>query len=180
MKNLLILFFSFFLLTGFESLSDELNNFEVENKTPAFWEVEQDSTKIKALNSNFEFELTFYVDNFMPRSPQCISNKRIKDIKFDVDVYKRAQKGDSNWQKMIDRMRIDFSNAGFFEEKKVYGSNLIKNNASFKVGDVVHIGTLQFLAPLTCEKVDKMTMKVMGIVVRGKSLPPLEMQLNLK
>lgn len=161
-------------------MSDELNTFEVENKTPTFWEVEQDSTKIKALNNDFEFELTFYVDNFMPRSPQCISNKRIKDIKFDVDVYKRAQKGDSNWQKMIDRMRIDFSNTGFFEEKKVYGSNLIKNNASFRVGDVVHIGTLQFLAPLTCEKVDKMTMKVTGIVIRGKKLPPLEMQLNLK
>lgn len=180
MKNILVLLFSFFFLTGFESLSDELHTFEIENKTPATWEVEQDSTKIKAYNQAFDFELTFYVDTFMPNSPQCISNKRIKDIKFDIDVYKRAQKGDYNWAKMIERMRILFTNTNFVEEKRVYGSNLIKNNATFKLGEIVHIGTLQFLAPLTCDKVNMMTMKVTGIVVKGKALPPLEMQFKLQ
>ena len=131
MKKILLFVTAFFGLCGFESLSDELGQFEVENKTQNAWEVEQNSTEIKAYNKEFDLELKFYVDNFMPNSPLCLSNKRIKDIKFDVDIYKRAQKGDMNWAKMVDRMRILFTNIGFSEEKRVYGSNLIKNNTIF-------------------------------------------------
>ena len=180
MKKGVLLIAVFFGLCGFESLSDEVDKFEVENKTPNAWEVEQNTTEIKAYNKEFDFELTFYVDNFMPNSPQCLSNKRIKDIKFDIDIYKRAQKGDSGWTKMVERMRILFTNTGFSEEKRIYGSNLTKNNANFEIGQVVHIGTLQFLAPLTCEKVNGMTMRVTGITVRGRTLPPLEFYFNLK
>ena len=54
-----------------------------------------------------------------------------------------------------------------------------ESNGVFKVGEVVHIGTLQFLAPLTCEKVDNMKMRVTGLTVRGKQLPPLEIQFKL-
>lgn len=180
MKKFLLSAIAFLGLCGFESLSDQIDKFEVENKTPNAWEVEQSSTEIKAYNEEFEFELTFYVDNFMPNSPQCLSSKRIKDIKFDIDIYKRAQRGDSNWIKMVERMRILFSKTGFSEEKRIYGSNLTKNNATFEVGQVVHIGTLQFLAPLTCEKVDQMSMRVTGITVRGRTLPPLEFSFKLK
>lgn len=180
MKKFLTLFSAILFLSGFESLSDTLSNFEIENRTPNTWEIEQSATEVKAYNHDYDFELTFYVDNFMPNSPQCLSNKRIKDIKFDVDIYKKAQAGDSNWAKMVDRMRILFTNTGFSEEKRVYGSNLLKNNTSFNIGEVVHIGTLQFLAPLTCQKVDKMTMKIIGINVRGRMLPPLEFYIKLK
>ena len=85
MKKGLLLLISFLSLCGFESLSDEIDKFEVENKTQNAWEVEQSTTEIKAYNKEFDFEMTFYVDNFMPHSPQCLSNKRIKDIKFDFN-----------------------------------------------------------------------------------------------
>ena len=116
----------------------------------------------------------------MPNSPFCITNKRIKDIKFDIDIYKRVQKGDTDWSKMVDRMRIVFSNTGFSEQKRIYGSNLLKNNTTAKVGETVHIGTLQFLSPLTCEKVNNMKMSVSGITVRGRALPPLEFVFTLE
>ena len=179
MKKFFVLGLAFFGLCGFDSLSNQINSFEIENKTPTTWEVEQSTTEIKAYNPTADMELTFYVNTFMPNSPQCLSNKRIRDIKFDIDVYKKAQKGDTGWHKMIERMRILFTNRGFSEEKRVYGSNLLKSNGVFKVGEVVHIGTLQFLAPLTCEKVDNMKMRVTGLTVRGKQLPPLEIQFKL-
>lgn len=180
MKKFLVLCVAFFGLCGFESLSEQVHDFEVENKSPFNWEIQQNGGVIKAFNANSQLELTFYVDTFMPNSPQCLSNKRIKDIKFEIDVYKRAQKGDSSWAKMVERARILFSGYGFREEKRVYGSNLIKNNASFKIDEVVHIGTLQFLAPLTCEKVDNMRMSISGFTVRGRSVPPLDLLFKLE
>jgi len=179
MKKYLALVCSLFTLCGFDSLSGETNMYQAENKTPDAWEIEQNENQIKAYNQEYEMELVFYVDAFMPNSPQCRSNKRIKDIKFDIDVYKRAQKGDTGWAKMIERIRIVFSNTGFSEEKRIYGSTLIKNSAIYQVGDIVQIGTLQFLAPLTCSQVDNMTMRVSGLVVRGRSLPPLEIHFKL-
>ena len=113
MKKFIVLGLSFIGLCGFESLSDQVQKFEIENKTPTAWEVEQSTTEIKAYNPTAEIELTFYVYNFMPNSPQCLSNKRIRDIKFDIDIYKKAQKGDSAWAKMVERMRILFTNRGF-------------------------------------------------------------------
>ena len=180
MKKTVLLVFSFFILCGFESLSDQIHNFTVENKTPASWEVKQENSVIKAYNNTNGLELNFYVENFMPNSPQCVSNKRIKDIKFDLDIYKQVQKGDSNWVKMIERMRINFVIPGSSEEKRVYGSNLIKNNAVFKEKSVVHIGILQFLNPFPCDKVDNMQMKITGITVRGRPLPPLELLFKLE
>ena len=179
MKKFLILCFVVFLSCGFESLSGMIRSFDVENKTPSAWDVEQENSLIKAYNKTYDMELTIYADNFMPNSPQCLSNKRIKDIKFDIDIYKKAQKGDTNWAKMVERMRLYFSGSGISEEKRVYGSNLLKNNSPAKIDSVVHIGTLQFLSPLTCEKVDKMRLKITGIVVRGRPLPPLELQFKL-
>ncbi len=180
MKKILSLMFAPLFLCGFESLSDQIETFEIKNLSEAAWEVEQASTTIKAYNKSAEIELTFYVDNFMPNSPQCLSNKRIKDIKFDIDIYKRAQKGDTNWAKMFDRMRINFRGPAFREEKRIYGSNLIKNNESFKVGAIVHIGTIQFLAPLTCEKVDDMRMTITGIETPTRKLAPLDILFKLK
>lgn len=179
MKKFLILCAAFFCLCGFESLSERVHDFEVENKSPFNWEIQQNGSVIKAFNENFQLELTFYVDNFMPNSPQCLSNKRIKDIKFEIDIYKKAQKGDSSWTKMVERARVLFSGNGFREEKRIYGSNLIKNNSTFKIDDVVHIGTLQFLAPLTCEKVDNMRMSINGFTVRGRSVPALDLVFKL-
>ena len=180
MKKVLAVCVALFGLCGFESLSDQVHNFEVENKSTNSWEIEQSGSVVKALNKDSQMELTFYVDNFMPNSPQCLSNKRIKDIKFEIDIYKKAQKGDSSWSKMVERARIMFSGNGFREEKRVYGSNLIKNSTTVRVDEVVHIGTLQFLAPLTCEKGDNMRMSVSGFTVRGRSLPPLDLVFKLK
>ena len=180
MKKFLISFAAVLALCGFESLSCDVHNFSVENKSGSSWEIDQTSTEIKAYNKDFDFELTFYVDTFMPNSPLCLTNKRIKDIKFDIDIYKRAQKGDTDWAKMVERMRIVFSNTGFSEEKKVYGSNLLKNNTQAQIGEIVHIGTLQFLSPLTCEKINNMKMSVTGMVVRGRPIPPLEFVITLQ
>ena len=87
MKKVLAVFFALFGLCGFESLSDQVHNFEVENKSTNSWEIEQSGSVVKALNKDSQMELTFYVDSFMPNSPQCLSNKRIKDIKFEIDIY---------------------------------------------------------------------------------------------
>ena len=179
MKKILAMCFAVFGLAGFEGLSLQLHTFDVENLNASAWSVSQDGTTIKAYNHANSLELTFFVDSFLPQSPQCLSNKRIKDIKFDIDVYKRAQKGDSNWAKMLERMKISFIGKGFSEEKRVYGSNLIKNNVSFRVGEVVHIGTLQFLTPYPCDAVDRMKMRVTDISVQGKRLPPLEFMIKL-
>ena len=48
MKNILCLVIAFFSLCGFESLSDEIDKFEINNNTPNTWEVEQSATEIKA------------------------------------------------------------------------------------------------------------------------------------
>jgi len=179
MRKILIQIFIVFGLCGFQSLSGQVHDFDIENKTPNTWLVEQQNSVIKAYNTVYDLELTIYTDTFLPNSPQCLSNKRIKDIKFDIDIYKKAQKGDKGWAKMVERMRIYFTGSGVSEEKRVYGSNLLKNNSQFNQGEVVHIGTLQFLAPLTCEKVDNMRMRVTGIVVQGRTLPPLELLFKL-
>jgi len=179
MKKFLILAFTFLGLCGFESLSDNLHDFDVENKTPDTWEVEIKNMVVKAFNETYQLELSFNVASFLPNSPQCLSNKRIKDIKFDIDVYKRVQKGDSGFAKMIERMRLYFTGSGVAEEKRIYGSNLLKKDSFAQEGSIIHVGTLQFLAPLTCKKVDKMTLKATGIVVRGRPLPPLEMVFKL-
>ncbi|MBR2299991.1 MAG: hypothetical protein IJ870_05410 [Alphaproteobacteria bacterium] len=179
MKKFFTLCAFVFLTCGFESISEQIHSFDVENKSPSAWEVETQNAQIKAYNATYDLELTLYVNSFMPNSPQCLSNKRIKDIKFEIDFYKKVQKGDTNWAKMVERVRLNFTGSGISEEKKVYGSNLLKNNAPAKIGSVVHIGSLLFLSPLTCEKVDNMRLKLTGIVIRGRVLPPLELQFTL-
>ncbi|MBO4284816.1 MAG: hypothetical protein J5895_01110 [Alphaproteobacteria bacterium] len=179
-KKLLSLFVCLFVLCGFESLSGQTDHFFVENLSPADWEIKQTGSSINAYNKAFDFELVFYVDSIIPSSPQCVSNKRIKDIKFNIDVYKRAQQGDTGWAKMVERMQIRFVGIGYDVQKKIYGSNLTKNNASYALGEVVHIGTLQFLAPYPCKQINNMTMKVTDLRVKNERIPALEMRFKLK
>ena len=54
-------------------------------------------TTIRAVNQKYEVELLFNISDLLPSSPQCVSNKRIKDIKFTLNIYKTAQKGDYDW-----------------------------------------------------------------------------------
>lgn len=180
MKKIVFLICAFFITCGFESLSDQSEVFEIENKTPNFWEIEQAGSVVKAYNEQTQMELTIYTATFMPNSPQCLSNKHIKDIKFDIDIYKKAQKGDQSWVKMVDRMKISFIGRGYSEEKNIYGSNLIKNDLIFNLDDVVHIGTLQFLMPYPCKDIDGLKMRIGNIMVRGRTLPPLELLFKTK
>ena len=180
MKKILSAFCALLMTCGFESISNQSLSFDIENKTPNAWEIEQNGSVIKAYNENSETELTIYVDTFMPSSPQCLSNKRIKDIKFDVDIYKKAQRGDGNWVKMVDRAKITFIGKGYSEERNVYGSNLIKNDLTFKIGDVVHIGTLQFLMPYPCKDIDGLKMRISNIKAQGRPLPTLELLFKAK
>ncbi len=181
MKKIVSLLCVTFALCGFESLSDQADLFNIEVPQSTRWVVEKNGSVIKAYYPPKEIELTFYVDSFMPNSQQCLSNKRIKDIKFDVDVYKRFQKGDTNFAKMVERMKINFKGRTFNQENKVYGSNLITKNLSFKEGEIVHVGTLQFLAPYPCEYVNDMQMRITNISPqRGETLPALEWTFKIR
>lgn len=180
MKKYLALCLSTLFIYGFTSLSGNLNEFKIENKTTLDWETESSGTSVKAYNKQYDLELVFNVSPFMPSSALCTSNKRIKDIKFDINIYKKMQKGDAKFGKMVERMRINFSSPGFSEEKRIYGSDLVKDSVTFEVGQTVQIGTLYFLAPLTCKKIDQMKMRITNITIQGRPVPPLEILFELK
>lgn len=179
MKKYLALCCMIFGICGFESLSDSNNEFEIENKTTAEWETELSGTTVKAYNKRYELELDFDASPFMPSSTLCISNKRIKDIKFTVNIYKKMQKGDTKFAKMVERMRINFMAPGISKEKRVYTSTLIGDRVTLNIGDTVPVGKLYFLAPITCNDVNQMRMRITDINVQGRSVPPLEILFKL-
>ncbi len=180
MQKYLALFFSVFLCCGFESLSGHSDEVEIENKTKQNWETEIKGASILAYNKTYELELTFNIAAFLPSSTQCVSNKRIKDIKFDVNVYKKMQKGDDKFYKMFEKMKINFATPRSSKDAKVYTSNLINNRIMFNIGETVPVGTLYFLAPFVCQDVDQMKMRITDITIQGRRVPPLEILLKLK
>ena len=137
------------------------------------WDVSMKSdTTIRAYNEKYEVELLFNISDLLPSSPQCVSNKRIKDIKFTINIYKTAQKGDYDWAKSFEQTRIRFSGRGKTEERKPYGSNLVKNNIKVPAGETVNVGTLQYLSPYTCADIWNATFYVSDMKAGGRGLLP--------
>lgn len=143
------------------------------------WEVSmRDDTTIRAFNAEYAVELLFNISDLLPNSPQCVSNKRIKDIKFTVNIYKTAQDGDYDWAKSFEQMRIRFSGHGKSEDRKPYGSNLVKNNLKVNRGTTVNVGTLQYLSPLTCSDIFGASFYVSDVKAGGKRpLPALQFKI---
>lgn len=148
---------------------------DVKSESTA-WEVKlRNNTTVRAFNEKFQIELLFNISDLLPSSPQCLSNKHIKDIKFTVNIYKTVQEGDLDWAKSFEQMRILFSGNGQSEERKPYGSNLVKNNLKVKSGEMLNIGTLQYLSPLTCSDIWNTSFYVSDMKAGGrKILPPLQ------
>ena len=164
-----------FFLTGFSSLSSMGQALEVISESNS-WEVSmQSNALIKAYNPNAKVELLIDLNNLLPTSPYCVSNKHIKDIKFTVSIHKIADIGESNWTKSFEKTRIYFLGPKKSYERKVYGSNLIKNN--FKAGGgVINVGTLEFLSPITCDDINNTTLRISGM----KNIPLLSFKIKLK
>ena len=164
-----------FFLTGFSSLSSMGQALEVVSESNS-WEVSmQSNALIKAYNPNAKVELLIDLNNLLPTSPYCVSNKHIKDIKFTVSIHKIADKGESNWTKSFEKTRIYFLGSKKSYERKVYGSNLIKNN--FKAGGgIINVGTLEFLSPITCDDINNTTLRISGM----KNIPLLSFKIKLK
>ena len=151
---------------------------EVESES-VDWEVSmQNDTAVRAFNEKYQVELKFNISDLLPSSPQCLSNKRIKDVKFTVNIYKTAQDGDFDWAKSFEQMRIRFSGRGKTEERKPYGSNLVKNNIKVNEGQTLNIGTLQFLSPYVCNDIWNAKFYVSDMKAGGRgNLPALEFQI---
>ena len=60
-----------------------------------------------------------------------------------------------------------------------YGSTLVKNNAKFSEGEIVNIGTLEFLAPFPCDKLDKTRIKLINMRAGNRNLPALDFTVEL-
>ncbi len=168
------------MLCGFSDLSGQAGNIEVESLNRN-WQVSmRNNTTVRAFNEDYQVEILFNLANLLPNSPQCINNKRIKDIQITLNIYKAARRGETNWAKSFEKTRIRFYGRGGMEERKIYGSNLIKNNQRFQPGAVVNIGTLEFLSPYTCQEIDGMSMRVFGMRDGNQTLPDLEFKLGLQ
>ncbi|MBQ8870608.1 MAG: hypothetical protein IJ019_04460 [Alphaproteobacteria bacterium] len=175
MKKFIALTFIIFFVSGFSSLSSMGQSLEVVSESHD-WEVMMLSNDtIKAYNPSSKLELLINLSNLLPSSPYCVSNKRIKDIKFSISIHKIANKGESNWVKSFEKTKIYFSGNGNFEERKVYGSNLIKNNIKAS-GGVINVGTLEFLSPITCDDINNTTLRILGM----KNIPLLSFNIKLK
>lgn len=167
-----------FFLCGFIPLSSLDGKIAVVSKS-ADWEVSNSGANIRAFNQKAKVELIFNLSNLLPSSPYCVSNKKIKDIKFSVSIHKIAKKGESDWTKSFEKTKIYFSGKGGSRERRVYGSNLIKNNIN-ALGGVINVGTLEFLSPITCENIDNMTMRILGMKDGRQNIQPLTFTINLK
>lgn len=166
-------------LCGFTGISGQTSPFEVENNNKN-WEVEYNgNASVRAYHPESEVEIMINLSSLLPSAPLCVSNKRIKDIKFTLNIFKIAQRGDSDWAKSFEKTRISFSRPGESEERRLYGSVLIKNNAKFQVGDVVNIGSLEFLSPFTCDKLDKTRFRITNMRAGGRALPTLDFTIAL-
>ena len=170
--------FAFFFLCAFSEMGNQSFEFNVETKSTS-WVVEmRGSSSVRAFHEPSGTELFFNFSDLMPNSPQCLSNKRIKDIKFTLNIYKKIQKGDYDFAKSFEQTRIRFSGNGKSEERKPYGSNLVKNNLRFSEGETVNIGTLQFLSPITCNDFMNMQLYISDMKAGGRSmLPTLDLKI---
>ena len=149
---------SVFFITGFSSLSSMGQAIDVISESIS-WEVSmQSNAVIKAYNPNAKVELLIDLNNLLPTSVYCVSNKRIKDIKFSISIHKIADKGESNWEKSFEKTRIYFFGKGISDERKVYGSNLIRNNIKANGGVI------------------NMALRISGM----KNIPSLNFKIRLK
>ncbi|MBQ7303583.1 MAG: hypothetical protein IJW75_01515 [Alphaproteobacteria bacterium] len=178
MKKIFYCLICFLFLCGFTPLSSLRGSLFVSSKS-ADWEVSNSGANIRAFNQKAKVELIFNLSDLLPNSPYCVSNKRIKDIKFRVSIHKIAKKGETDWEKSFGRTKIYFSGKGGSRERRVYGSNLIKNNIKAS-GGVINVGTLEFLSPITCENIDNMTMRILGMKDGRQNIQPLTFTINLK
>lgn len=178
MKKCLFLFCAAVMLCGFSDLAGQAGNLELSTQSRD-WEVSlRNNSLVRAFNPESQVEIIIDISSLLPNSPLCVSNKRIKDIKFTLNIYKVAEAGDGNWAKSYEKTRIQFWRPGQSDERKVYGSTLIKNNLVFKPGTVVNVGSLQFLSPITCEDIDGMSMRISGMLAGNRSLPSLEFKIE--
>lgn len=177
MKNFATCLFLIFSLCGFSSLSEQIGSIEIET-TNTNWQITNSGATIKAFNPSSQVELLIDLNNILPTSPYCVSNKKIKDIKLSVSVHKIAKDGESNWEKSFEKTRIYFSGKTDSEERKVFTSNLIKNNHKVKAG-VINVGTLEFLSPITCYDIDNMKMKISGMKNGNRNIPVLDFTIRL-
>ena len=169
-----------FCLCGFTGLSGQTNSFEIKNNNQS-WELERGGgDSVRAYNPDNKVEITINLSSLLPSSPMCVSNERIKDIKFNLNIFKVAMRGDDDWAKSFEKTRIQFSRPGGSEERRIYGSTLIKNNAKFQEGDVVNVGTLEFLSPFTCDNLDKTRMRITNMRASGRNLPTLDFTIELE
>ena len=174
-----VVFFCIFSLCGFSDLSSQSISLDVETNN-SNWNLSISSNAtIKAFNPSSQIELLIEFGNILPSSPYCVSNKRMKDIGFNIQIYKKAKKGDRNWEKSFEKTRVYFSGRGKRGERRVYASNLIKNNVLAKEG-VVYVGTLTFLSPITCQNIDHMNVRITGMKDGGRSVDSLDFTIKLK
>lgn len=178
MKHIFSAFICFFALTGFTDLTQDASNLKVESKTPEWEVVSETQSVIKAFNPQYNLQFTFNVAPFLPDSPQCRNFKRIKDIKYRINIYKVASAQDTNWTRSFSQMRITFSGNGIVQETRVYGSNLIKDNYKAKTGSTVNVGTLDFLAPIVCKDINNTTVHVSGMKSGKQTIPPLTFKIT--
>lgn len=181
MKKIFLMLGIVCCLCGFSDLSGRAaGGLQVEANN-SDWQVSmRGNSAIRAYNPSSQVEVVVNVADILPSSPLCVSNKRIKDIKMTLNIYKIAAAGDDNWAKAFEKTRINFSRPGESAERKIYGSTLIKNNLKFPAGTVVNIGTLEFLAPFVCGDVNNTTMRISGMKAGYRALPPLDFTLLLE
>lgn len=179
MRKVYFLICAIWGLCAFSELPDSGQSLTVESDSKD-WNVEMlGNSVIKAFNPKGQVEILINVENLLPQSPQCVSNKRIKDIKMTLSIRKVAMPGDRDWAKAFEKTRINFSGSGG-GERRVYGSNLIKNNYKAQEGAVVNVGTLEFLSPVTCDNLVNSSMRISGMMSQGRTLPTLSFSIKPK
>lgn len=180
MKKLYFLPLMLFALCGFGGLSEQAGgNFEVKSANND-WDVQMNGSTVKAYNQNAQLEVNLDIANMMPNAPLCVSGEKIKDIKINMNIYKKALSGEKDWQKAFERTKIYFSRPGGAAERKVYGSSLIKNNMTFNEGTVVNVGSLIFLSPFVCNEVDGLRMRISGMKAGNRNAPTLDFTIKLQ
>ncbi len=175
MKKICLLVVAWLSLSAFTDLASRAGgNFTVESENNDWDVTMRSSSTIRAFNEDNQVEIIIDIGNILPNSTLCVSNERIKDIKINFNIYKVAQNGDRDWEKSFEKTRVYFSRPGASEERKVYGSTLIKNDMVFKQGTVVSVGSLIFLSPFVCNEIDGLRMRVTGMKAGYRTLPPLD------
>ncbi len=177
MKRILCSVLSFMFLCGFTPLASLNGGINAVSDTPN-WKIDVSGATIRAYNEKSKTELTINLSNLLPTSVYCVSNKKIKDIKISVSIHKIASEGEGNWEKSFEKTKIYFSGKGSSDERKVYGSNLIKNSNKVSAG-VVNVGTLEFLSPITCDDIDNMTMRIYGMKDGNRNIDTLNLKIKL-